>query len=344
MDLLFNLPRWQSDLLFAIFLLAVYFIARGINKKLLKNRSPRTTNDPVLFSYFTTGNDLFCADRHELRGVEGGAACSRMVTLPRKGEDPSLVPAGAALILVELSFTSKLHLLAIAKGSKLDQLNPTYSGSVMEKAELEGDFDDYFSIYIEKGQGVQLRYVFDPEAMEYVIDFCRKYHWEIIDDTIYFAAKVGLPDDKTIAEFIAQIRPALIDKVVAVPLDNPLTASSIDKSEKPKPLGKSRFKCPICQQNMDEYRHWHECPSGHGQLILGKFLTDDQIKQEFLAEGGKNQDDEPHQNITCPACGSPMTPVRYGGSKTAIDSCTSCYYRWLDGGELQKILDRPQYF
>ena len=303
----------------------------------LQYRSPDNDNAPVLFSYFSQGNDLIAADKHDLKNVVGGASSVTLITMPRKfGTAADIaVPSGKAIKLVELPFRSRLHLLAISKGGNLDQLNPTIGVTAMDAVSLEGDFGNYFSLYIDKGQDFKLRYLLDPEAMAYVADFCHKYHWEIIDDVMYIASKSTPAKDNLIADFIAQIRPVLETK------ENTPVRPKQKKAKTWPQL--SKFKCPICHNNMKEYRHWHECPNGHGQLILGAKLTDAETKQEALSEKDTKQDNEKHQNLICPACGKNMTPVNYGGSKTVIDACTSCYYRWLDAGELKSIHSRPKY-
>ncbi|MDO8336556.1 MAG: hypothetical protein Q7T74_07310 [Candidatus Saccharibacteria bacterium] len=194
-------------------IIPVYLLEKSFRQWRLTHRKPVYENSAILFAYFTTGNDLVSSGRRKL-SVKGGAICTDIITKQRKERPKEEVyeisaPAGKKLLLVELPFHSKLHLLAVGKGAELDKLSPIVDGSSMQTATLEGDFDKYFSIYIDRGQDTQLRYVFDPAAMKYVIDFCRKYHWEIVNDSIYFASDKELPNDDVIVEFIEQIRPAL---------------------------------------------------------------------------------------------------------------------------------------
>lgn len=301
-----------------------------------KYRAPSMGQTPVLMVYFTQGNDLMSAHKKELSGVKGGASCNYMITLPRKASESKEISVefGTTLILVELPFRSKLHLLAIAKDSNLAQLNPTYGDSVMEKVELEGDFYNYFSLYADKGQQVQARYVIDPAAMSFVADFCKKYHWEIIDDTLFFAAKTSLPDNETITEFIEQIRPAVESK----DSKSRLTKARAYKYKESVWPRKSAYKCPICYQALVDHRYWHECTNGHGQLIKGGDLVSIKENVETYTPSIAIEDDEPHQRLNCPACGKQMTPINYAGSKIIIDSCLKCTYRWLDAGEIEHIL------
>lgn len=325
------------------FLIVLFFVIYGviiILKELrLRYRSPDTTDSAVLFSYFSKGNDLIAADKHNLLGVEGGADIVTMVTVSRSlnsTTDAVAVDSGKAIQLIELPFRSRLHLLAISKGGGLDQLNPTIGTTAMSTARLEGDFGNYFSLYIDKGQDFELRYVLDPKAMAYVVDFCHKYHWEIINDVMYIVAKSAPARDNVIAEFIAQIRPAIETA------ENTPVKPKVNKVQSwPQ---QSKFKCPVCHHNMNEYRYWHECINGHGQLISGAKLTDTETKHEFLSKERTIHDKKQHQNLVCPACNNSMTAVDYASSNIIIDACTSCYYRWLDAGELKNILDRSKYF
>lgn len=329
---------WWVPLAVIIVTAVIVAIVNFLTKLGMRYKSPDIDNSAVLFSYYGQGNDLIAADKHDLTGVDGGADIVTLITIPRKSNsaiEDVAADSGKAIQLIELPFRSKLHLLAISKGGNLDQLNPTIGVTAMDTVSLEGDFGNYFSLYIDKGQDFELRYLLDPEAMTYVVDFCHKYHWEIIDDVMYIVAKSIPAKDNLVADFIAQIRPVLETKE-----NTPVRPKQKKAQVWPQP---SKFKCPICHNNMNEYRHWHECPNGHGQLILGAKLTDAETKQEALSEKDTKQDNEKHQNLVCPACGKNMTPVNYGGSKTVIDACTSCYYRWLDAGELKSIHSRPKY-
>lgn len=341
MDIYSGGNDWWVPLAGIIAIAAIAAVVNLLTKLGTRYKSPDVDNSAVLFSYFSLGNDLLAADKHDLKDVPGGANSVTLITMPRKFNsaiESVAVDSGKAIQLIELPFRSRLHLLAISTGGDLDQLNPTIGTTAMSAVRLEGDFGNYFSLYIDKGQDFQLRYVLDPEAMEYVVDFCHKYHWEIIDDFMYIVAKSAPARDNIIAEFIAQIRPAIETKE-----NTPVRPKQKQVQTWPK---QSQFKCPVCHKNMREYKHWHECVSGHGQLVLGGNLKDADLKEQFISKGGKDSNLrlEKEHNITCPNCSKPMTPVQYGGSKTVIDSCTSCFYRWLDAGELSHILvGRPKH-
>lgn len=324
---------YQYDWLIFLGVMLFGVLVVAIKRWFLKYRTPDIAQTPVLLSYFTQGNDLISASKTDLPDVTGGATCNRMITMPRHDIEEDLkVPSGTVLLFIDLPFRSKLHLLAIAKDDKFDQLNPTFGDSVMERVVLEGDFPDYFSLYADKGEQVQARYIVDPSTMEFVVDFCKKYHWEILDDGLCFAAKAGLPDNSTITEFIKQIRP-----IIEIPKEP--SKYKANQNQKVYPAA-SQFKCPICHETMIEHKYWHECAKGHGQLMDGGAIV--RMKENENTDQEKPSPNEvytEHKEISCPSCSQKMEPTKYAGSKIIIDVCRSCKYRWLDGGELEKIVD-----
>lgn len=62
-----------------------------------------------------------------------------------------------------------------------------------EKIELEGDFNKYFSVYATKEQEVTVRYFLTPDIMAALIDTCKGYHIEIIDDNFILYLVVNWP-------------------------------------------------------------------------------------------------------------------------------------------------------
>jgi hypothetical protein len=48
------------------------------------------------------------------------------------------------------------------------------------------------------------------------------------------------------------------------------------------------------------------------------------------------------RHIVCPNCGEAMlTDWYYGPGNVVIDRCEPCELVWLDGGELQRVIDAP---
>ena len=54
---------------------------------------------------------------------------------------------------------------------------------------LEGNFDDYFKLYMPKGYEIEALQIFTPDVMELFIDKAKQFNAEFIDDTVYFFAQ-----------------------------------------------------------------------------------------------------------------------------------------------------------
>jgi len=305
----------------------VTVLAIGVGQLMRKRRlsHPTTTNSPVLFAQATSeATDLIC-------GYQGSTPSGMQFTYNITGMSLFSNEQTMGVYSVELPFMSGVHLLGCAKHSDT-QVDIHTSGSVMERVNLEGNYDDYFTLYADTGQQVQSRYVLDPAAMVFTIDFCRQFNWEIIEDTLYFMNQGHLPSFEIVDQFVAQIRPA-----VEVPSDrrkNPYRMSYTNFS------GRTML-CPICQKQLLEGDQWLECPDGHGSLVTGGQLIemregdgDDAAVRAY--DTGANVTD--HAKIACPYCGSEMVPSHYQSTETIIDVCTKCMFRWLDSGELKRIV------
>ncbi len=57
-----------------------------------------------------------------------------------------------------------------------------------KRIELEGDFNNYFSLYAPQGYDVQIRVIFQPDIMAQLIDKYQKYTIEIYQDKLYVLA------------------------------------------------------------------------------------------------------------------------------------------------------------
>jgi hypothetical protein len=104
------------------------------------------------------------------------------------------------LCSVELPYVSGAHLVGLPIASTL-----AIKGKQLEPVVLEGDYPNYFRLYADKGQQSKSRYVLHPAAMEFTIDFCRSYEWEIVEDTLYFLNSGRLPSHDIIDSFIKKI-------------------------------------------------------------------------------------------------------------------------------------------
>lgn len=292
-----------------------------------RGRAVGYKNSSVLWSYYSDQASILPLARTKIAGLRVST-----VLFTRGSME-------AILASVELPFLTKVHLLGIPKTEGIVPLNPAKkSHSIMEEVMLEGDYPSYFKLYAEKGQQFQARYVFDPSAMAYTVDFCRSHNWEIVEDMLIFVATSGTSrmHDKTlmwddIDDFVEEIRPAI---------EKPLTP----KQQRARiPYGTDRretLDCPICASNMPNTEQYFACPENHGVLIMGGFLKklrDENIEVHMVTHGYSTKAEREsfsRPEITCPSCKGTMQKVQYNMSDVIIDACSECTYRWLDAHEL----------
>ena len=69
---------------------------------------------------------------------------------------------------------------------------------------LEGDFNDFFSLYAPKGYERDALYVFSPDVMAALIDHGNQYDIEVIDDTLflYQASRFALSNEQAVRSLI----------------------------------------------------------------------------------------------------------------------------------------------
>lgn len=71
---------------------------------------------------------------------------------------------------------------------------------------LEGDFNNYFTLYAPKQYDVDARYVFTPDVMAALIDYGSKYDIEVVDDQLYLYSKTAIVlDDATTLQQLMQV-------------------------------------------------------------------------------------------------------------------------------------------
>ncbi len=231
---------------------------------------------------------------------------------------------------VELSFMSGAHLLGIPR-------HPAYmSGlhidtSKFETVRLEGNYNDVFSLWAEPNRQSDARYVLDPAAMVFTMDFCEAFYWEIRKDTLYFMSTSILPSLDIVDEFVRQIRPAL--EVPSDRVKNPAKLPYVHTYGR-------EVRCPRCSEKLEIGRAWMECPQGHGFLITGAQMKDERLSEapieyESVASAQKLMGEA----IECPYCHSEMKHTVYQNAEIVLDVCTKCPHRWLDGGEIESILE-----
>lgn len=287
-----------------------------------RRRKLRQRGGSVLLNYYTDGGAT-AALHHGKIGTMHYIVMANSAT-------------NAAFYQIELPFSANIHLLSIPRQDAV-RLNPAGRGSVLEPVVLEGDYPDTFMLYGEKGKQAQARYVLNPKAMAFMMDFCTSHSWEIIDNSLYFVQTTSQAEsDKTtmfedIAGFVEEITPRIGD---------PLTDAQRNQAA---PYGHDRrnnLLCPICQQVMENHDTYYSCTQGHGILLSGGALMDLRKGQLVIRHSdGATAASTERGAIVCPSCGAIMHRVPYNGNKKiVIDSCSGCPYRWVDSAEIKEVV------
>jgi|GEM_PF-988192 len=234
---------------------------------------------------------------------------------------------------VQLEFQTDLHVLAIATATDLgDGIKLNIGNSNIKKVDLEGDFPNYFHLYVTAHHEKQIRYILDPATMANVIDFCCRNSWELINDELYIATELNtgqMVELQSIQDFITKIKPALAKRSTAAQTPHRISTQHAHV--------RLKAECPICKASLVAKSDWHECPNGHGHLLTGAKLSELRKRQLTVPRATALSEPPKHEIINCPACHKEMTPITYGGGNTIVDSCTNCQYRWLDSGEIHQI-------
>lgn len=292
-----------------------------------RHRPVTHKNSSVLMAYYTENATALPLARAKIAGLRHSS-----ILFTRGSME-------AILVSIDLPFVTNLHMVGIPKTDGVVPLNPAAkTSSIMEKVDLEGDYPNYFTLYAEKGQQQEARYLFDPKAMGFTVDFCRSHNWEIIGDMLLFVSTSGTSrkNDPTmmwddIDDFVEQIRPA-----IEVPLTPEQERARTPQNEDYR----ESLPCPICNNSMQNKQNHFLCNNGHGALIKGGFLK--QLREEKLViktlplEITKEMEREAFARpaLTCPSCNGQMQKVRYNMGDITIDACSECTYRWLDAHEL----------
>jgi hypothetical protein len=225
---------------------------------------------------------------------------------------------------VYLPFQTKAHLIGLPRNSgaiKLRSFNST-----MEAVVLEGDYPNYFQLFTDRGQQADSRYVLDPKAMVFTIDFCKDAYWEIANNTLYFFSETNLPSFEVVDRFVEEIRPAVED---ASPKDHSRIAYGNTKM--------TTFLCPICDAQLVDGEAWMECPQRHGLLITGRQMRD--YREKLISVDNRAVfDDGRTEKLKCPYCSHSMIPSKFQNTDITIDRCGRCVYRWIDTPEAAGIL------
>lgn len=100
--------------------------------------------------------------------------------------------------------------------------------------------------------------------------------------------------------------------------------------------------CPLCSRPLTTLANdCFACPQDDGVLISNRHLVnkDPVVVHEVASAEADTAGAIPlrDQDLVCPHCDAAMHRVNYNSTGIIIDTCTTCSYRWLDRGELQKI-------
>ncbi len=128
-------------------------------------------------------------------------------------------PEGLIIMKIDLPIVSKVHILGFTTQDKTFQslLDNSNLGALLTEVNLEGNFPDYFKLYTNKDQEIDIREVLDPTAMAFLIDFCNKMNWELVESSLYFVeirSSGSQPNNmstvETAEDFVQKILPTLI--------------------------------------------------------------------------------------------------------------------------------------
>ncbi len=230
---------------------------------------------------------------------------------------------------VELPFVAAAHLISRPKNQKEAGYLPI-NLSKLDTVLLEGDYAQYFDLYTRPDSQADARYVLDPSAMVFTIDFCSKFYWEIYEDTLYFMSAGTIPSLKIVDEFVRQIRPAI---------ESP-SKRSTNAARLPYTFTHGRkLVCPRCDKKLVIGREWMQCPDGHGFLITGaQMLSERESDADIEYKPARVAEAMLSAQIACPYCKNEMKHTFYQNSAIEIDVCSKCPHRWIDGHEILPVI------
>ncbi|HVX24652.1 MAG TPA: hypothetical protein VG992_04935 [Candidatus Saccharimonadales bacterium] len=94
------------------------------------------------------------------------------------------------------------HALLTSKKSSPDVQGDFANG---EPLKLEGNFDDYFSLQVEKGQEVDLLTVITPDVMQTLVQYDQAEDIELLGDVIYFILRGDKRTPTTVQQLIRSV-------------------------------------------------------------------------------------------------------------------------------------------
>lgn len=289
---------------------------------------------PTLITKVTNNNVIF---------GNGGQTPSGLPYLYMIGNLSGVTDMTVGIYVVTLPFEIDLHLIGVP-ANKPTLVSTVQLDVTMDEVNLEGDYGSYFSLFADAKQQQEARYVLDPAAMAYSVDFCKEYHWEIVNNALYFLSEEHLPSLAIVDAFINELKPAKQYSKLApqLKIDTIALSESLASTA-------TQLNCPVCQTSLKRGKSWLACPNGHGYLITGTQMIevrqDSATPEKQLAAifGRTPKVYTPvtasdHGHLICPFCKNQMAAQPFQLTSIILDVCQHCPYRWIDGTELNSVL------
>ncbi len=131
----------------------------------------------------------------------------------------SLGGTGRMILMVQLPKPVSVHIAGFGLQDKsfAEALATTNVDETLESVKLEGDFPDYFHLYWDSLHQVVLRQVLAPDVMLFLVEDCKRLHWELVGSELYFSetdrVANALTDDSSMVEdvqtFLEEAYPTL---------------------------------------------------------------------------------------------------------------------------------------
>lgn len=85
-----------------------------------------------------------------------------------------------------------------------------------QRLQLEGNFNEYFDVYVPRGYERDALYVFTPDVMQRILDSATKYDIEIIDSDLYIyqRGRLSLRSGEQLKELLS-IADSVREKIVS---------------------------------------------------------------------------------------------------------------------------------
>lgn len=294
-----------------------------------------TKNAPLLISYYSYNRSLMGVSNTQVDDLTISYFTSYGESLVQTNDLEQAIHSDAdtaLMVSVHLPFRTTSHLVGITQRGRQELgLQEFLAQRKLEIIELEGDFPSTFLLYAPPGNQFNARYVFDPKAMAFVVDFCKTHHFEVVGDMLYIVSSRATEaanseesfSNETIKQFVKEIKPALV-----IASDQ----ANINPARLKYGSARTTMQCPRCQASLRGEDGQYRCERGHGVLLSGAQLI--RLKKPVAPQRILTETQLAEQpGVDCPNCMLGMKPVDYQQTGVVIDACMQCGYRWLDNGE-----------